>query len=91
MLIVEGVFKLVTNTQFVYPQSTEKITGQVKITSQGENGEANKNIESCNYRIIKTPTKQVCRDVTKYKDVQKSREVTAYRPVTKYKTENVCE
>jgi len=37
------------------------------------------------------PTKQVCRDVTKYKEVQRERQVTAYRPVTKYKTEQKCD
>jgi hypothetical protein len=39
----------------------------------------------CYVSIIDIPTKQVCRDVTKYKNVQKS------RSVTKYKTEQQCE
>ncbi|MEE9174973.1 MAG: hypothetical protein V3U19_02240 [Thermodesulfobacteriota bacterium] len=37
------------------------------------------------------PTKQVCKDVTKYKEVQKERQVTAFKTVTKYRTETVCE
>ena len=36
------------------------------------------------------PNKEVCRDVIKYKEVQKERKVTAYRPITKYRTEQRC-
>ena len=40
----------------------------------------------CYATIIYVPTKQVCRDVTKYREVQKTRTVTKYKTVTKYET-----
>lgn len=45
---------------------------------------------NCNYKLTQSPTMSVCRDVIKYKDVQKTRQITAYRPITKYKTEERC-
>ena len=46
---------------------------------------------TCIYRVTRVAQKQVCRDVLKYKEVERSRDVTAYRPVTKYKTERQCD
>ncbi len=54
------------------------------------NGEVNnKKDDRYSYQVINEPTKQVCRDVIKYREVQRERQVTAYRPVTKYK--EVCD
>jgi hypothetical protein len=74
-------------SQTLYPHSTETIRGQIQITTK----EPIYTTHSCTYSVPNEPTKQVCRDVTKYKDVQKERQVTAYRPVTKYRTENQCD
>jgi len=76
-------------TNYLYPQSSKQFIGNVRITSEGVEGNANKKI-TCVYQQVDLPKKQVCRDVTKYKEVQRERQVTAYRPVTKYKTERVC-
>lgn len=67
-----------TQTNYIYPQSSEKfsISRDASVTS-------------C-YCAEQVPTKQVCRDVIKSRDVQRERQVTAYRPVTKYKTEQQC-
>ena len=67
-----------TQSKYVYPQSSETFNYQVDAS-----------IDSC-YCAEQVPTKQVCRDVIKYKDVQKERQVTAYKPVTKYRTEQRC-
>jgi len=85
-----NVNKYADVSEYLYAQSTENIVGTVRITSDGEEGDANKQY-SCNYNVNSIPTKQVCRDVIKYKDVQRSRQVTAYKPVTKYKTETKCD
>lgn len=45
---------------------------------------------TCYYRLTNQPQRQECKDVIKYRDVQKEKQVTAYRPVTKYKTEQKC-
>lgn len=71
-------------TNFLYPQSEKQFVGVSRITSEGEEGDANKAI-TCSYVEADAPTKQVCKDVTRYKDVIKT------RIVTKYKTENQCE
>ena len=77
-------------TRFVYAQTTETFAGSVRVRSEGVDGDANKRW-SCNYRVEDTPSKEMCRDVLKYKEIQKERQVTAYRPVTKHKTEEVCD
>lgn len=77
-------------SKFLYPQTSKTIVGSSRIQSEGLNGDANKEL-TCSYNVKSIPTKQVCRDVIRYKEVQKERQVTAYRPVTKYKTEQVCE
>ena len=77
-------------SDYLYPQTTKKFTGITNIKSSGVNGDANKQL-TCFYDKVNIPTKQVCRDVTKYKEVQRERQVTAYRPVTKYKTEQKCD
>lgn len=41
--------------------------------------------------LLYIPTKQICEEVTRYKEVQRTKQITAYRPVTKYKSEEVCE
>jgi len=63
------------------PHSSGTAIGQGKITSK----ELYDTQYTCSYVIGNEPTKQVCRDVTKYKDVTKTRTVTRYR------TENKCE
>lgn len=68
----------------LYPQTQETIVGTARIQSFGVDGDANKDI-TCAYTTTTIPTKQVCRDVTKYKEVTKTRTVTRYR------TENKCE
>jgi len=72
---------------FIYPSSSETVTGVGRITTK----EPYEQSYSCDYYVSDEPTKQVCRDVIKYKELQRSRQVTAYRPVTKYRTETVCD
>lgn len=69
-----------TQSKYIYPQSSE--------TFDVERDSA---IDSCFCRESSIPTKQVCRDVIKYRDVQKERQVYDNKPVTKYKTETVCD
>jgi hypothetical protein len=57
-----------TQSRYIYPQSSEKFTIERDAT-----------ITSCYCIEENTPTKQVCRDVTKYRDVIKTRTVTRYR------------
>lgn len=71
-------------SESIYPQTRKEVTATTKIQSSGVDGDANKDI-TCSGQIITVPTKQVCRDVTKY------REVTKTRTVTRYRTENKCE
>lgn len=66
--------------KYIYPQSTETFSYEV---------DAGINRCYCSEKSI--PTKQICRDVIKYREVQRERQVTAYRPVTKYKTEQKCD
>jgi hypothetical protein len=77
-------------SNLVYAQTTNTLTGVARITSEGIKGDANKQL-SCSYAVPNIPTKQVCKDVIKYKDVQRERQVTAYKPVTKYRTEQKCD
>lgn len=71
-------------SQFLYPQTTKKFTGVARIQSTGVDGDANKQI-TCSYIRATIPTKQICRDITKYQEVTKTRTVTRYR------TEEKCE
>ena len=71
-------------SEFLYPQTEETLTSAVRVTSTGVEGDANKDT-TCTYQATNVPTKQVCRDVTKYKEVTKTRTVTRYR------TEEKCE
>lgn len=63
-----------TQSKYVYPQSSE--------TFYVERDSA---IDGCFCNEASIPTKQVCRDVIKYKDIART------RTVTKYKTEEVCD
>lgn len=71
-------------SEFLYPQTEKTLNSAVGITSAGVEGDANKDL-TCVYTATTIPTKQVCRDVTKYKEVTKT------RTVTKYKTEQQCD
>ena len=70
----------------IYPQSSQLYQASAEFTGR-ENAEKT---YTCTYSFTNIPTKQVCRDVIKYKEIQKTRQVTAYKPVTKYKTEQKC-
>ena len=72
---------------FLYPSETKKETHTFILSGEEE---VNKKLTAY-WKILSVPTKQVCTDVTKYKDEQKSREIIKYRPVIKYRTEQVCE
>src|SRR3989344_7675059 len=72
-----------TNSNSLYPQTSQNFSQSVRITSEGIAGNANKEY-TCTYDVASIPTKQVCIDVIKYQDIQRERQVTAYRPVTKY-------
>lgn len=76
-----------TVTEWLYPETSESVLGG---TDEIITKEPVDTAYTCRYRITQEPTKQVCRDVIKYRDVQKERQVTAYRPVTKYRTEEKC-
>lgn len=65
--------------EYIYPQSSKTFSYS-----------SDTKIDSCFCVEKSIPTKQVCRDVIKYQDVQKERQVTAYRSVTKYRTEQQC-
>lgn len=84
-----SLYKAIPLTQSLYPRSTQTYTATTEITSDSPSGDANK-AYTANYQETLIPTKQICHDVTKYKNVQRERQVTDYRPVTKYKTERVC-
>ncbi len=68
----------------VYPSDSNYYSFSGKITTK----ELYEQGYTCQYSVLSAATKPVCRDVIKYKEVEKSREVTAYQPVTKYK--EVC-
>src|SRR3989338_4809288 len=60
----------------LYPQE-QRPTGVI----WGIEGELNnKKDDRYGYLVINEPTKQVCRDVIKYQEVERERQVTAYRP-----------
>ena len=70
----------------IYPQSSQHFQASASF----EGREKAEKDYTCSYSFTNIPTKQVCRDVIKYKDIQKERQVTAYKPVTKYRTEQKC-
>ena len=57
------------------PHASGKAIGQGKITSK----ELYDTTYTCSYSISREPTKQVCRDVTQYKEVTKTRTIVRYR------------
>lgn len=69
--------------KYLYPQTTETFTGRITVTGESPSGDANQRF-SANYRVIDVPTKDICEEVTKYKDVKRT------KTVTKYRTEEVC-
>lgn len=69
----------------VYPSDSGTYSFTGRITTK----EPYEQSYTCDYHVLTEATKQICRDVIKYREVQRSREVTAYRPVTKYK--QVCD
>lgn len=80
----DNTIKMEYVSESIYPQTQKTVTATTKIQSSGVDGDANKDI-TCSGQITTIPTKQVCRDVIKYKEVTKTRTVTRYR------TENKCE
>lgn len=68
-------------SRFLYPQTSEKIIG----TGEIKNKELYEQEYTCSYNVPNEATKQICRDVIKYKEVTKTRTVTRYR------TEQKCE
>lgn len=70
---VNGEQLFETQQKYIYPQSSESFSVS-----------RDASISSCFCSETSIPTKQVCRDVIKYKDVAK------YRTITKYKTEQQC-
>ncbi len=62
-------------SMIIDPSSTSSRTTSITYPSNGQE------VLYVNFTYI--PTKQVCRDVTNYKDVQRTRTVTQYRTVTK--------
>ncbi len=85
------LYETKTSSLSIYPQTTQSFTQSVTLISDGPSGIANKDGISAGFDVAKIPTKQICEEVTKYRDVQRTKEVTAYRPVTKYKTEEKCD
>ena len=79
-----NLYKTVPITQFLYPKTTKTCTGAFRVTGDSPAGDANQEY-SAGYNIQSIPSKQVCRDVTKYQEVTKTRTVTRYR------TEQKCE
>jgi len=73
-----SLYKTVPINQFLYPMTTKTFNSVIKLTADSPNGDANQDY-SANYGIKYIPTKQVCRDVTDYKEVTKTRIVTRYR------------
>lgn len=71
--------------EYLYAQTTETFEYTKRITSDSPSGDANYEGWYGYYQIKSIPTKQVCRDVIKYKDVERT------RIVTKYKTERQCD
>lgn len=70
-----------TVSTWLYPHTSGIVTGRGKIISK----ELFDTSYTCSYSISNEPTKEVCREVIKYKEVTKTRTVTRYR------TEQKCE
>lgn len=68
---------------YIDPTETKTFSYQIEYDAKGQ--------EYLFPYLLDIPKKQICRDVIKYREVQKSRQVTAYHPVTKYRTEEVCD
>ena len=75
-------------SQFLYPQTTKTFTGVTRIQGSNLDDNANKDL-ACNYQRINLAQKNVCEEVTKYKEVQ--REKVVVKPTTDYKIETICE
>lgn len=67
-----------TQSRYIYPQSSATFSYERDLS-----------INSCICLEQEIPSKQICRDVIRYNEVQRERQVTAYRPVTKYR--QVCD
>jgi len=83
---IGGVVVKEEQNAYIYPQSSHTFYAEQMAE-----------INNCYFTVDIVPTKQVCEDVTKYKNVLKTRQVTDYkavtkeRTVTKYRTETVCD
>ena len=77
---IEGQQLEETQEGYIYPQSSK--TFYI---------ERDALIDGCYCSEQSIPTKRICKEVTKYKEVQREKQTTAYRPVTKYKTEQKCD
>ncbi|MBU0906900.1 MAG: hypothetical protein KKD18_06415 [Nanoarchaeota archaeon] len=75
-------YKTYPVTQSLYPKTTKTFTAVLKVTGDSPSGDANQEF-SADYSLKNIPTKQVCRDITDYKEVTKTRTVTKYRTETK--------
>lgn len=73
-----NLYKTVPINQFLYPKTTKTFNGIIRVTADSPNGDANQDY-SAGYNVLYIPTKQVCRDVTKYKEVTKIRTLKGYR------------
>lgn len=78
-------FKCDENEWACYTTSSDKfIPSKYSSTIKGSYQAVTMDLKRC-FCEVTPPTKQVCEDVTKYRDVQKT------RTITKYRTERVCE
>ena len=84
-------YKKKTSRTQIYPQTIETVVQSITLISDSPTGVANKGGRRAGFSISEIPTKRVCKDVTKYKEVQREKKVTAYRPITKYRNKKVCD
>jgi len=80
----DGSKKQTSKNVYLYPSTSENIQNKLILRSEGEEGEANKDATSCNYALTSIPSKNVCRDVLKYKEEPRT------KTITKYRTEEIC-
>ena len=78
------LYKTIPITQFLYPKTTKTFTGAFSVTGDSPAGDANQEY-SAGYNIQYIPTKQICRDVIKYKEVPET------KTIIEYKTEEKCD
>lgn len=71
-----------TASMWLYPHTSNTFVGRGRITTK----ELFDTSYTCKYSVPNKATKQVCRDVTKYRTVQDCKDVTKYRTVTKERT-----